>query len=124
MLSLNPFSRLCVILCRVLLMGLCLWSAATALSAAAAAATSNTSLALVLLLVSRLGMGWFSACIMPCVTSILARWVAPEQRASSVSFVYANFNVGELGWGKGAIAGPSPAMEFTCHEAAGPSCAV
>uniref|UniRef100_A0A383WD31 Major facilitator superfamily (MFS) profile domain-containing protein n=1 Tax=Tetradesmus obliquus TaxID=3088 RepID=A0A383WD31_TETOB len=89
---------------RVLVVGLFLWSAATAATAlpclpglagaTPAAAASGAQLALLLLLGSRALMGLASAAAMPCVTSISAQLVPASERGSAVSFVYACFNAG------------------------------
>jgi hypothetical protein len=74
---------------RVLLFGLALWSAATALTALA---TAGGGLAAVY--ASRLLLGAASACAMPCVSAAAVAWVPAAARAGAVSSVYALFNVG------------------------------
>lgn len=91
---------------RVLLVGLALWSAATALTAAAAAPLcldgggscaggSGAAPALAALYASRLLLGLSSACAMPCVTATAVEYVPTAARAGAVSTVYALFNIGE-----------------------------
>lgn len=101
--------------CSVLVVGLFLWSAATAATAlpcltglagaVPAAAASGAQLALLLLLGARGLMGLASAAAMPCVTSISAQLVPASERGSAVSFVYACFNAGGAAWLPGAAAG-------------------
>lgn len=115
---LAPLScRVLPVHCSVLVAGLFLWSATTALTAlpcligsstAAAAAVampgslagvSGLQLGLAVLLAARAVMGLASAAAMPCVTAISAQLVPASDRGSSVSFVYACFNAGQAGWG-------------------------
>jgi MFS family permease len=91
---------------RVLVVGLFLWSAATALTglpciaasscstAAATAAAAAASWVLPLLLLSRGLMGLASAAAMPCVTATSAQLVPPAERASAVAAAYSAFNIG------------------------------
>lgn len=85
---------------RVLLCGLALWSTATALTAAAGhgvtVTTSGSSSIwpLAIILVSRVMLGLASACAMPCVTATAVEWVPTTERASMISFVYANSSIG------------------------------
>ncbi|GBF87543.1 hypothetical protein Rsub_00254 [Raphidocelis subcapitata] len=74
---------------RVLLFGLALWSAATALTALATAGGGLPAV-----YASRLLLGAASACAMPCVSAAAAAWVPAAARAGAVSSVYALFNVG------------------------------
>jgi MFS family permease len=75
----------------VLLAGLLLWSLGTGLTAGAGAGGAH---ALLLLVLSRVAVGLFSACIMPSVSAMSAREVPREHRAFSVSLIYALFNIG------------------------------
>lgn len=89
---------------RVMVVGLFLWSAATALtgipciaassSATATAAAAAASWVLPLLLLSRGLMGLASAAAMPCVTATSAQLVPPAERASAVASAYSAFNIG------------------------------
>ncbi|KAF8059183.1 NDK1 [Scenedesmus sp. PABB004] len=88
---------------RVLLAGLALWSAATALTAAAGlgvggagagGGAGGSGAPLRVILASRALMGLASACAMPCVTATAVAWVPRAERSAAVAFVYANFNVG------------------------------
>jgi len=88
-----------------MVVGLFLWSAATALtgipciaassSATATAAAAAASWVLPLLLLSRGLMGLASAAAMPCVTATSAQLVPPAERASAVASAYSAFNIGE-----------------------------
>jgi MFS family permease len=75
----------------VLLTGLAVWSVATASSAAAAVAAVAP---VAVLAASRLLFGLASACLMPAVSATASQWVPLSRKASSISFVYACFNVG------------------------------
>lgn len=90
---------------RVLLSGLALWSVATAATPLAAAAPS--SMALPLAAGSRFLMGLASACAMPAVAAMAARWVPPARKASIISMLYAFFNMG--GWLGGWVGGAGAA---------------
>lgn len=87
----------------VLILGLLLWSAATALTgipcmiqtAALPAAATSLQWAVCLLLAARALMGLASAAAMPCVTAISAHQVPASSRGSAVSFVYSCFNLGK-----------------------------
>uniref|UniRef100_A0A383VPL3 Major facilitator superfamily (MFS) profile domain-containing protein n=1 Tax=Tetradesmus obliquus TaxID=3088 RepID=A0A383VPL3_TETOB len=83
---------------RVLLWGLCLWSLATALTAAAGLAVGTSSSSswwpLAVIILSRVLLGLASACAMPCVAAMAVQWVPAAERASAISFTYANFNLG------------------------------
>lgn len=72
---------------RVLLAGLALWSAATAVAACASSVEQ--------LLASRVLMGLGSAAIMPCVAAMSVAWVPPGERSASTAFVWSMFNIGE-----------------------------
>eukprot|EP00775_Hariotina_reticulata_P008736 gene8736-8916_t len=86
----------------VLLCGLALWSAATALTAVAGLGVGAGQLAagscvlwpLAVVVGCRALMGLASACVMPCVTATAVEWVPAAERSSMIAFVYANFNVG------------------------------
>ena len=88
----------------VLLCGLAVWSAATALTAVAGlgvgseqqAVSSSVLWPLAVIVASRTLMGLASACVMPGVTATAVMWVPAAERSSMIAFVYANFNVGEL----------------------------
>jgi MFS family permease len=101
---------------RVLLVGLALWSGATALTALAAAPAPPAALtalttalgsggaaakavagadgAVAVLYVSRVLLGLSSACAMPCVTATTVEWVPARSRSGAVSLIYALFNIG------------------------------
>lgn len=88
----------------MLVVGLLLWSAATAMTAipcltaatqSAAGAVGGLQLPLLILLAARGLMGLASAAAMPCVTAISAQQVPDSDRGSAVSYVYASFNLGE-----------------------------
>jgi ACS family sodium-dependent inorganic phosphate cotransporter len=84
---------------KVLLSGLALWSAATALTALGAGGGGTGgggggggSLAAVY--ASRVLLGLASACAMPAVAAAVAAWVPRGRRAGCVSIIYALFNIG------------------------------
>jgi MFS family permease len=88
---------------RVMVVGLFLWSAATALtgipciaagSSTAATAAAAASWVLPMLLVARGLMGLASAAAMPCVTATSAQMVPAAERASAVAGAYSAFNIG------------------------------
>lgn len=81
---------------RVLLAGLALWSVATAATPLAAKAPSSMQFGVAA--ASRFAMGLASACAMPAVASMAARWVPAARKAGILGMVYAFFNIGEHGW--------------------------
>ena len=123
-----------VLFCRVMVVGLFLWSAATALTGVpcfatgapattAAAAAAAAGWVLPLLLVSRGLMGLASAAAMPCVTATSAQLVPAAERASAVAGAYSAFNIGELPGprGFGFWEDPSHCVVFACRWYVGPS---
>ncbi len=92
--------------CRVLLVGLLLWSVSLAASALATAPSATAALsaffgagaeadsALGVLIVSRVAFGLFSAVAMPAVSAMAAEWVPQRSRASAIAGVYTMFNIG------------------------------
>ncbi|KAF5832833.1 major facilitator superfamily domain-containing protein [Dunaliella salina] len=71
---------------RVLLVGLLLWSLATASTGLMPTRAG--------LIASRIAMGLFSACAMPATSAMAARWVPPQVKASTLATVYMLFNMG------------------------------
>jgi len=101
---------------RILLIGLTLWSLATALTAVATALPITTNVlaslnpgvgggvgggaaaAVAVLYASRVVLGLASACAMPCVTATAVEWVPAVSRSGAVSLIYALFNIGAGSW--------------------------
>ncbi|MEW5299788.1 MAG: hypothetical protein WDW36_002766 [Sanguina aurantia] len=79
---------------RVLMVGLLLWSLATAATGLASSVPASMSFAVAA--AARLSMGFFSAAAMPAVSAMASRWVPQSSKASTIAVIYACFNLGSV----------------------------